>query len=140
MVLNGIATGGFKFDGDGIVGFSIYKLEEVVRGTDAVEAVVWRSTFSEHDTQRWERVDQEEINRRDAEMQATIHHTAAVAGGLSHGALSALKTACRIPFVSAEFKPHHENWCSRCEDQALERPYVPPSAPNRVNLSMSQSW
>ena len=73
VTMNGVRTAGFKLEGEEIVGFSIYVLAEVQRGSGGVEEMLWRSSFMpEDDTQRWTRVDLAEIERRDAEMKATI--------------------------------------------------------------------
>ncbi|CAE8627233.1 unnamed protein product [Polarella glacialis] len=84
VVLNGIqVTRGFALDGNAVVGFSIYNLKDVVRTGEKVEEVLWQSKFSEDDVQRWARVDQLEIDKRNADTNAKLLHRAAIAGGSS---------------------------------------------------------
>mmetsp|Transcript_8163 Transcript_8163/g.18851 ORF Transcript_8163/g.18851 Transcript_8163/m.18851 type:complete len:406 (-) Transcript_8163:77-1294(-) len=89
IALNGVrAARGFNVDADGgVSGFSIYQLKDVLRG-DKVEEVFWQSKFSEYDVQRWSRVDQQEIDQRNADTQAKLTDRAAICGGSSFGALS----------------------------------------------------
>ena len=67
VLINGIeAVRGFQLEGDSVVAFSVYSLKDVVRG-QKVDEVFWQSKFSEYDVQQWRRVDQDEIERRNAE-------------------------------------------------------------------------
>ncbi|CAE8584265.1 unnamed protein product [Polarella glacialis] len=97
VVLNGIqVTRGFALDGNAVVGFSIYNLKDVVRTGEKVEEVLWQSKFSEDDVQRWARVDQLEIDKRNADTNAKLLHRAAIAGGSSFDALSDAECVLRL--------------------------------------------
>lgn len=96
VLLNGIqATRGFSLEGDDVVGFSAYKLKDIVR-KDRVEEVFWQSKFSDYDVQQWKRVDQQEIEKRNAETQKKLNDRAVICGGSSFGALSDAECVLRL--------------------------------------------
>eukprot|EP00931_Biecheleriopsis_adriatica_P030306 TRINITY_DN17875_c0_g1_i1.p1 TRINITY_DN17875_c0_g1~~TRINITY_DN17875_c0_g1_i1.p1 ORF type:complete len:188 (-),score=20.85 TRINITY_DN17875_c0_g1_i1:13-576(-) len=105
LLINGIpSASGFKFEGESVVGFTVYNLKDVKRGQMAkVEEVVWQSRFSEHDQQSWKRVDQEEITMRNARTNKTLHQTAAIAGASSFDYLSDAEQVLKLNSLIKEW-------------------------------------
>lgn len=113
------ALRGFALEGDSIAGFSVYTLKGVVRSNGCVEEVSWQSKFSEYDTQRWRRVNRDEIERRDAATQKTLTHTAAICGGSSFGTLSDAECVLRLNALIKQWSegPLVKVWsCDICPD------------------------
>lgn len=103
FLINGLpARMGFKLDNAVVVGFSIYFLKDVVRGAK-VEEVVWQSKFSEYDQQRWTRVDRQEIDKRNALMNASLLKTAAISGGVSFDNMSDAEAVLRLNALIKEW-------------------------------------
>jgi len=106
ILINGMPAGqGFKFEGDSIVGFTVYVLKDVKRGALCnVEEILWQSKFTEDDQQRWTRVDMEEVQRRNANTKKTLNQTAAIAGGSAFAYLSDAEQVLKLNSLIKE-------WC-----------------------------
>eukprot|EP00928_Gymnodinium_smaydae_P020539 TRINITY_DN17938_c0_g1_i1.p1 TRINITY_DN17938_c0_g1~~TRINITY_DN17938_c0_g1_i1.p1 ORF type:complete len:435 (-),score=38.89 TRINITY_DN17938_c0_g1_i1:490-1794(-) len=105
ILINGIpAQGGFRFNGENIIGFTVYEVKGVKRGALAnVEEVVWQSKYSQDDEQSWTRVDQEEVQRRNARTQKTMNQTAAIAGGSAFAYLSDAEQVIKLNSLIKEW-------------------------------------